>query len=66
VLSGGLADPGLAFELVPVIDRACRLAHGLLVPTARGGTSILCTSILAVASLSVFAGEAGTVVAPNT
>ena len=48
-MSGGLADPGLAFELVPVIDRACRLAHGLLVPTARGGTSILCTSILAVA-----------------
>ena len=36
MLFGGLADLALAFELVPVIDRACpQSAHGLLVPTAK-------------------------------
>ena len=96
MLSGGLADPGLAFELVPVIDRAC-LVRGARAPvTYREGRRAPSTRLLSThpweylrafedrwsacsrprrlecilytrrRTLSVFAGEAGTVVAPNT
>ena len=78
MLSGGLADLELAEGLVPVIDRACLLsAHGLLGPTASGGNhspmgipngpmGCSISSALAVEPLSVFAGEAGFMVTPNT
>ena len=43
MLSGGLADPGLAFELVPVIDRAC-LVRGARAPGLLRGEDAPCTS----------------------
>ena len=77
MLSRGLADLGLAFELVPVIDRACpdrgarapatyregRMHHVPLIPLYQVPLMYLYTRRR---TLSVFAGEAGFMVAPNT